>query len=169
MTGREAIKALDPTDELNWVQEKAMAGYRSQRFLDNWISEYPTLPDYYYVRGVHFIRWIAWHWGIDPFAPDVRDQVVAEHFRRRPCQECGCSHRESVNQFRCDRCFMRSVVKGLRDDAKRKAWRLRMKRDRAAARELMGNLSPARRRFVERSGVSMLSPADVYAEAHGEW
>lgn len=113
-------------------------------------------------------RWLAWHWGLDPWSTDLQSDVLAESCRRKPCRGCRAAHRDSVDPVWCDRCFMRRVVGEVRDREFRRFMDRKRQADRALAARLVRGMSPARRRYAELSGADLSNPVSVFTHAYDE-
>lgn len=129
------------------------------------IEDMPDGP--YRPRGL--TQWLAANWGIDLNSPDLEREVDSEWQRRRPCVDCGQVTPARTNRYRCDPCFLRDVTRRLRVRELERRRDEFQREQRQAAAAAIARLSPARRRLIEQSGLRFTSPAQVMAEAHGEW
>jgi hypothetical protein len=178
MTGREVFEALDPCRRMTARERREYQGYRTNDFtvwtvggdvieVLRW-SENLRLPDF---PTENMIRWFAAHLGLDFTLPylELLLEVYGEDARRGRCRGCGVSRRGPVDFHLCDRCLIGDTVRQVRHRAMRELAEESRRRQERETAGFISRLPAGRRQMIEQSGVAFASPADVYADSHGEW
>jgi len=173
----DAVEYFNPYRHLPEREQARLRGFHADRWTKWGVGKYSTVVKEWN-PGLRFpvtasddeVSWFAAHWGVslnqDWF--DMCSEVLRENHRRGPCQNCGCSHRLSVDPFRCDRCFMRDAVERLRDQEQAERHERTRREQREAAKRFFDRLPSGRRQLVEMSGVLFNSPAEMFREVYDE-